>query len=126
MVENIANDLGMKILRDLKKRYVSKKLGFENQVDKDLFFRDQITSDLAKTATTIRFLITVAPSESDGLSGRDLSVMSGDLLTMLSKISVMDPSKIETLFGLTEESTTLTFNTAPLSGAEIQIRYLPI
>jgi len=110
MVENIANDLGMKILRDLKKRYVSKKLGFENQVDKDLFFRDQITSDLAKTVTTIRFLITVAPAESDGLSGRDLSIMSGDLLTMLSKISVMNPKKIETLFGLTEESTTLTFN----------------
>jgi hypothetical protein len=110
MVENIANDLGMKILRDLKKRYVSKKLGFENQVDKDLLFRDQITSDLAKTVTTIRFLITVAPAESDGLSGRDLSIMSGDLLTMLSKISVMDPKKIETLFGLTEESTTLTFN----------------
>ena len=110
MVENIANDLGMKILRDLKKRYVSKKLGFENQVDKDLFFRDQITSDLAKTVTTIRFLITVAPAESDGLSGRDLSIMSGDLLTMLSKISVMDPNKIETLFGLTEESTTLSFN----------------
>jgi len=110
MVENIANDLGIKILRDLKKRYVSKKLGFENQADKDLFFRDQITSDLAKTVTTIRFLITVAPAESDGLSGRDLSIMSGDLLTMLSKISVMDPKKIETLFGLTEESTTLTFN----------------
>jgi hypothetical protein len=110
MVENIANDLGMKILRDLKKRYVSKKLGFENQSDKDLFFRDQITSDIAKTVTTIRFLITVAPAESDGLSGRDLSIMSGDLLTMLSKISVMDPKKIETLFGLTEESTTLTFN----------------
>jgi hypothetical protein len=110
MVENIANDLGMKILRDLKKRYVSKKLGFENQVDKDLFFRDQITSDLAKTVTTIRFLITVAPAESDGLSGRDLSIMSGDLLTMLSKISVMDPKKIETLFGLTEETTALTFN----------------
>ena len=110
MVENIANDLGMKILRDLKKRYFSKKLGFENQGDKDLFFRDQITSDLAKTVTTIRFLITVAPAESDGLSGRDLSIMSGDLLTMLSKISVMDPKKIETLFGLTEESTTLTFN----------------
>jgi len=110
MVENIANDLGMKILKDLTKRYESKKLGFENQVDKDLFFRDQITSDLAKTVTTIRFLITVAPAESDGLSGRDLSIMSGDLLTMLSKISVMDPKKIETLFGLTEESTTLTFN----------------
>ena len=110
MVENIANDLGMKILRDLKKRYVSKKFGFENQADKDLFFRDQITSDLAKTVTTIRFLLTVAPAESDGLSGRDLSIMSGDLLTMLSKISVMDPKKIETLFGLAEESTTLSFN----------------
>ena len=110
MVENIANDLGMKILRDLKKRYVSKNLGFGNQVDKDLFFRDQITSDLAKTATTIRFLITVAPAESDGLSGRDLSIMSSDLLTMLSKISVMDPSKIETLFALAEDGTTLSFN----------------
>ena len=110
MVENIANDLGMKILKDLKKRYASKKLGFENQADKDLFFRDQITSDLAKTVTTIRFLITVAPAESDGLSGRDLSVMSGDLLTMLSKISVMDPHKIETLFALAEESTALSFN----------------
>jgi hypothetical protein len=110
MVENIANDLGMKILRDLKKRYVSEKLGFENQSDKDIFFRSQITSDLAKSVTTIRFLITVAPAESDGLSGRDLSIMSGDLLTMLSKISVMDPKKIETLFGLTDESTTLTFN----------------
>ena len=110
MVENIANDLGMKILRDLKKQYMSKSLGFENQINKDIFFRSQITSDLAKTVTTIRFLITVAPVESDGLSGRDLSIMSGDLLTMLSKISVMDPIKIETLFGLTEESTTLTFN----------------
>ena len=110
MVENIANDLGMKILRDLKKQYIGKSLGFENQIDKDIFFRSQITSDLAKSITTIRFLITVAPAESDGLSGRDLSIMSGDLLTMLSKISVMDPTKIETLFGLTEESTTLTFN----------------
>jgi hypothetical protein len=110
MVENIANDLGMKILRDLKKQYMSKSLGFENQIDKDIFFRSQITSDLAKSVTTIRFLITVAPAESDGLSGRDLSIMSGDLLTMLLKISVIDPKKIETLFGLTDESTTLTFN----------------
>ena len=110
MVENIANDLGMKILRDLKKRYVSKKLGFENQADKDLFFRDQITSDLAKTVTTIRFLITVAPAESDGLSGRDLSIMSNDLLIMLSKISVMDPKKIYDLFVLAEENDVLTFN----------------
>jgi hypothetical protein len=110
MVENIANDLGMKILRDLKKRYVSKKLGFENQSDKDLFFRDQITSDLAKTVTTIRFLITVAPAESDGLSGRDLSIMSNDLLIMLSKISVMDPKKIYDLFVLAEENDVLTFN----------------
>jgi len=110
MVENIANDLGMKILKDLKRRYESKKLGFENQADKDLFFRDQITSDLAKTVTTIRFLITVAPAESDGLSGRDLSIMSGDLLTMLSKISVMDPSKISYLFILAEENDVLSFN----------------
>ena len=110
MVENIANDLGMKILKDLKKRYESKKLGFENQADKDLFFRDQITSDLAKTVTTIRFLITVAPAESDGLSGRDLSIMSGDLLNMLSKISVMDPKYIETLFALAEEGTSLSFS----------------
>jgi hypothetical protein len=29
---------------------------------------------------------------------------------MLSKISVMDSKKIETLFGLTEETTALTFN----------------
>jgi hypothetical protein len=110
MVENIANDLGMKILRDLKKQYMSKSLGFENQIDKDIFFRSQIISDLAKSVTTIRYLITVAPAESDGLSGRDLSIMSGDLLTMLSKISVMDPKKIETLFGLAEENTTLTFS----------------
>jgi hypothetical protein len=65
---------------------------------------------LFKTSTTIRFLITVAPAESDGLSGRDLSIMSGDLLTMLSKISVMKPSKIETLFALAEEGVTLSFN----------------
>jgi hypothetical protein len=110
MVENIANDLGMKILKDLKKRYESKKLGFENQADKDLFFRDQITSDLAKMVTTIRFLITVAPAESDGLSGKDLSIMSGDLLTMLSKISEMDPSKISYLFILAEENDVLSFN----------------
>jgi len=36
--------------------------------------------------------------------------MSGDLLTMLSKISVMDPSKIATLFALAEETTALSFN----------------
>ena len=110
MVENIANELGIKILRDYKKRYVSKKLGFENQADKDLFFRDQITSDLFKTSTTIRFLITVAPAESDGLSGRDLSIMSNDLLSMLSKISVMDPKKIYDLLVLAEENDVLTFN----------------
>ena len=110
MVENIANELGIKILRDYKKRYESGKLVFENQADKDLFFRDQITSDLAKTATTIRFLITVAPAESDGLSGRDLSIMSNDLLSMLSKISVMDPKKIFDLFVLAEENDVLTFN----------------
>ena len=63
MVENIANDLGMKILRDLKKQYLNNSLGFENQVDKDIFFRSQITSDLAKSVTTIRFLLTVAPAE---------------------------------------------------------------
>ena len=102
--------MGIKILRDYKKRYESGKLGFENQADKDLFFRDQITSDLSKTATTIRFLITVAPAESDGLSGRDLSIMSNDLLSMLSKISVMDPKKIFDLFVLAEENDVLTFN----------------
>ena len=110
MVENIANDLGMRILKDLKKRYLNKNISFDNQKDKDEFYKAQIASDLAKSASTIRFLITVAPAESDGLSGRDLSIMANDLLIMMAKLNIFDTNKMETLFGLAEESNVLSFN----------------
>ena len=110
MVENIANDLGMRILKDLKKRYLNKNISFESQKDKDEFYKAQIASDLAKSASTIRFLITVAPAESDGLSGRDLSIMANDLLIMMAKLNIMESNKIETLFGFAEESNILSFN----------------
>ncbi len=110
MVENIANDIGMKILGDLKKQYLNKNLVFENQQEKDQFFKDQIASDLSKSATAIRLLITDAPAESDGLSGRDLSIISNDLLVMMVKLNILEANKIETLFGLAEKTNVLSLN----------------
>ena len=54
-------------------------------------------------------LMTLAPANSDDLSGRDLSIMSNDLIVLASNVLSIELSKVETFIKLSEKNTAVSF-----------------
>ena len=76
MVENIADEIGIRILRNLQNSYNDSRIKFGSDVVKNEYFRDQIIFELNKSAFIMKQLMTLAPANSDGLSGKDLSILN--------------------------------------------------
>ena len=109
MVENIADEIGMRILRNLQNSYSDTRLKFDSENDKNTYFRDQIIYELNKSAFIMKQLMTLAPANSDGLSGRDLSIMSNDLIILASNVLLIDIECVETFIKLADKDTSLSF-----------------
>ena len=109
MVENIADEIGMRILRNQQNSYSDTRLKFDSENDKNTYFRDQIIYELNKSAFIMKQLMTLAPANSDGLSGRDLSIMSNDLIILASNVLLIDIKCVETFIKLADKDTSLSF-----------------
>jgi len=109
MVENIADEIGIRILRNLQNSYSDTRLKFSSNDDKNTYFRDQIISELNKSAFIMKQLMTLAPANSDGLSGKDLSIMSNDLIVLASNVLLIDVNCVETFIKIADKNTALSF-----------------
>ena len=109
MVENIADEIGLRILRNLRKSYDDQRIKFNSIEVKNEHFRDQIIFELHNSALIMKQLMTLAPANSDDLSGRDLSIMSNDLIVLASNVLSIELSKVETFIKLSEKNTAVSF-----------------
>ena len=109
MVENIADEIGMRILRNMQKAYCDTRLKFDSDDEKNAYFRDQIIYELNKSAFVMKQLMTLAPVDSDGLSGKDLSIMSNDLIVLASNVLLIEINCVETFIKLADKNTAVSF-----------------
>jgi len=109
MVENIADEIGIRILRNLQNSYNDSRIKFGSDVVKNEYFRDQIIFELNKSAFIMKQLMTLAPANSDGLSGKDLSIMSNDLIVLASNVLLIDVNCVETFIKIADKNTALSF-----------------
>ena len=109
MVENIADEIGIRILRNLQNKYSDRLFKFDSENAKNIYFRDLIISDLTKSALTMKQLMTIAPPNAVGLSSKDLAIMSNDLMILASNVLLIDLSKVETFIRLADKSTSVSF-----------------
>ena len=109
MVENIADEIGIRILRNLQNSYSDTRLKFSSNDDKNTYFRDQIIFELNQSAFIMKQLMTLAPANSDGLSGKDLSIMSNDLIVLASNVLLIDVNCVETFIKIADKNTALSF-----------------
>ena len=109
MVDNIADEIGIRILRNLQNSYSDTRLKFDSENDKNTYFRDQIIYELNKSAFIMKQLMTLAPANSDGLSGRDLSIMSNDLINFASNVLLIEVNCVETFIKLADKNTAVSF-----------------
>ena len=109
MVENIADEIGIRILRNLQNSYSDPRLKFSSNDDKNTYFRDQIIFELNQSAFIMKQLMTLAPANSDGLSGKDLSIMSNDLIVLASNVLLIDVNCVETFIKIADKNTALSF-----------------
>jgi hypothetical protein len=109
MVENIADEIGIRILRNLQNSYNDSRIKFGSDVVKNEYFRDQIIFELNKSAFILKQLMTLAPANSDGLSGKDLSIMSNDLIVLASNVLLIDVNCVETFIKLADKNTAVSF-----------------
>ena len=109
MVENIADEIGIRILRNLQNSYSDTRLKFSSNDDKNTYFRDQIIFELNQSAFIMKQLMTLAPANSDGLSGKDLSIMSNDLIVLASNVLLIDVNCVETFIKTADKNTALSF-----------------
>ena len=109
MVENIADEIGIRILRNLQNSYSDTRLKFSSNDDKNTYFKDQIIYELNKSAFIMKQLMTLAPANSDGLSGKDLSIMSNDLIVLASNVLLIDVNCVEAFIKLADKNTAVSF-----------------
>ena len=109
MVENIADEIGIRILRNLQNSYSDTRLKFSSNDDKNTYFRDQIIFELNQSAFIMKQLMTLAPANSDGLSGKDLSIMSNDLIVLASNVLLIDVNCVETFIKIADKNTAFSF-----------------
>jgi len=108
MVENIANKIAVRILTDMKNRYQNSTLNFDSLSQKNSHFKELVIMELTNSAITLKFLMTLSPANSEGLSGRDLSIMANDIVVLTSNLISFPESNLDTLFGLLDKNNSLT------------------